>query len=113
VHLLGVRLVHPTPTVIARNVSLGSKATLAVRNIILGPGEAAKAHQTDEYCPVQRIRDATDIYTRLAVAWRARSGFHLPARIVELRESMDSFDAAEPVRGREIDLSDSSTARPN
>ncbi|WP_424629882.1 M20 family metallopeptidase [Bradyrhizobium sp. SYSU BS000235] len=37
--------------------------------IILGPGEAAKAHQTDEYCSVQRIREATDIYAKLAAKW--------------------------------------------
>jgi succinyl-diaminopimelate desuccinylase len=37
--------------------------------IILGPGEAAKAHQTDEYCSVQRIREACDIYARLADRW--------------------------------------------
>ncbi|MGQ0681743.1 M20 family metallopeptidase [Bradyrhizobium sp.] len=37
--------------------------------IILGPGEAAKAHQTDEYCSVQRIREATEIYTRIAERW--------------------------------------------
>src|SRR5256714_3760466 len=33
--------------------------------IILGPGEAAKAHQTDEDCSVERIRDASDGYSRL------------------------------------------------
>src|SRR4051812_29336849 len=37
--------------------------------IILGPGEAAKAHQTDEYCSVQRIREASDIYARIAARW--------------------------------------------
>ena len=37
--------------------------------IILGPGEAAKAHQTDEYCSVQRIREACDIYERIAFSW--------------------------------------------
>ena len=41
--------------------------------IILGPGEAAKAHQTDEYCSVQRIRDASDIYARLAAGWTGMS----------------------------------------
>jgi succinyl-diaminopimelate desuccinylase len=41
--------------------------------IILGPGEAAKAHQTDEYCPVQRIREASDIYSKLAAKWSATS----------------------------------------
>src|SRR3954469_4475357 len=37
--------------------------------IILGPGEAAKAHQTDEYCSVERIHAATDIYGKLAARW--------------------------------------------
>src|SRR5438477_5956133 len=41
--------------------------------IILGPGEAAKAHQIDEYCSVERIRAATDIYSRLAARWPGRS----------------------------------------
>jgi acetylornithine deacetylase/succinyl-diaminopimelate desuccinylase-like protein len=41
--------------------------------IILGPGEAAKAHQTDEYCSVERIRDATDMYSRLAARWSRTS----------------------------------------
>ena len=40
--------------------------------IILGPGEAAKAHQTDEYCSVRRIREASDIYSRLATRWIGR-----------------------------------------
>jgi succinyl-diaminopimelate desuccinylase len=42
--------------------------------IILGPGEAAKAHQTDEYCDVRCIREATDIYSKIAAAWIARPG---------------------------------------
>jgi succinyl-diaminopimelate desuccinylase len=37
--------------------------------IILGPGEAAKAHQTDEYCSVDRICAATQIYAELAARW--------------------------------------------
>jgi succinyl-diaminopimelate desuccinylase len=41
--------------------------------IILGPGEAAKAHQTDEFCSVQRIREASDIYSRLAARWSGSS----------------------------------------
>jgi len=41
--------------------------------IILGPGEAAKAHQTDEFCSVQRVREATDIYSRITVRWAAKA----------------------------------------
>ena len=40
--------------------------------IILGPGEAAKAHQTDEYCLVDRIHEATAIYAALAAKWAAQ-----------------------------------------
>ena len=41
--------------------------------IILGPGEAAKAHQIDEYCSVQRIREASAIYSRVAAHWTAKT----------------------------------------
>ena len=34
--------------------------------VILGPGEPAMAHQTDEHCRVDRLIEATEIYTRLA-----------------------------------------------
>jgi succinyl-diaminopimelate desuccinylase len=37
--------------------------------VILGPGEAAKAHQTDEYCSVRRVHQACDIYGRLSGRW--------------------------------------------
>ncbi len=37
--------------------------------IILGPGEPALAHQTDEYCLVSRIEEAEAIYTEIAVRW--------------------------------------------
>lgn len=36
-----------------------------VPTLILGPGEAAQAHQTDEYCLAHRIEEATEIYARL------------------------------------------------
>ncbi len=37
--------------------------------VILGPGELAQAHQTDEYCLVSRIERATEIYARLIRGW--------------------------------------------
>jgi succinyl-diaminopimelate desuccinylase len=40
-----------------------------VPTLILGPGEPELAHQTDEWCSVQRIRQATDIYRRLIADW--------------------------------------------
>ncbi|HWL29316.1 MAG TPA: M20 family metallopeptidase [Burkholderiaceae bacterium] len=37
--------------------------------LILGPGDAHMAHQTDEYCPVYRITEARDIYARAIEDW--------------------------------------------
>ncbi|MCC7017178.1 MAG: M20 family metallopeptidase [Rhodospirillales bacterium] len=37
--------------------------------VILGPGEPELAHQTDEYCMVERIREAEAIFTYLALEW--------------------------------------------
>ena len=42
-----------------------------VPTIILGPGEASMAHQTDEYCFVSRIEQAVDIYRTLAENWNS------------------------------------------
>ncbi len=39
---------------------------------ILGPGEAAMAHQTDEYCVVDRIDQAVDAYVKIAKRWNAQ-----------------------------------------
>ena len=40
--------------------------------VILGPGEATMAHQTDEYCVVDRIDQAVDAYVEIAKRWNAR-----------------------------------------
>ncbi|MDH3609207.1 MAG: M20 family metallopeptidase [Gammaproteobacteria bacterium] len=37
--------------------------------LVLGPGEAAMAHQTDEFCFVDRIEEAVDLYERIANQW--------------------------------------------
>jgi succinyl-diaminopimelate desuccinylase len=37
--------------------------------VILGPGEPELAHQTDEYCVVERVREAVAIFTYLALEW--------------------------------------------
>ncbi len=37
--------------------------------VILGPGEAAMAHQTDEYCRVDRIHEARALFTDLIDDW--------------------------------------------
>jgi succinyl-diaminopimelate desuccinylase len=37
--------------------------------VVLGPGEAAMAHQTDEYCSMERIRQSVSIYEALVRDW--------------------------------------------
>jgi len=37
--------------------------------VVLGPGEAAMAHQTDEYCSMERIRQSMSIYEALIDDW--------------------------------------------
>ena len=37
--------------------------------VILGPGEKEMAHQTDEYCVIERIDEAVEIYRALASDW--------------------------------------------
>jgi succinyl-diaminopimelate desuccinylase len=37
--------------------------------VILGPGEKEMAHQTDEYCVVERIDEAVEIYRTIASNW--------------------------------------------
>ena len=36
-----------------------------VATVVIGPGEAAQCHQTDEFCYVHQIDEAFDIYTAL------------------------------------------------
>jgi len=45
--------------------ALGDPPTL-----ILGPGETEMAHQTDEYCLVDRISEAVDIYSDIILSWQ-------------------------------------------
>jgi succinyl-diaminopimelate desuccinylase len=40
-----------------------------VPTVILGPGELTLAHQTDEYCRVDRIEQATALFEELARRW--------------------------------------------
>ena len=39
--------------------------------VIFGPGELALAHQTDEYCFISRIEQATQLYSQLIQKWCA------------------------------------------
>jgi succinyl-diaminopimelate desuccinylase len=45
------------------------KVYKAVPTVVLGPGEAPMAHQTDEYVSMQRIRQAVAIYEELIRDW--------------------------------------------
>jgi succinyl-diaminopimelate desuccinylase len=49
----------------------GSVLSVAYRApaVILGPGAAAQAHQTDECCRLDRIDQAVELYTELARHW--------------------------------------------
>lgn len=40
-----------------------------VPTVILGPGPAHMAHQTDEYCEIEKIDEAVEIYRRLIGDW--------------------------------------------
>ena len=40
-----------------------------VPTLILGPGAAHLAHQTNEYCELEQIRTAVEIYRRLILEW--------------------------------------------
>lgn len=40
--------------------------------IVLGPGHPAMAHRTDEWCSIDRLEQAREIYTRLALDWCLR-----------------------------------------
>jgi succinyl-diaminopimelate desuccinylase len=54
------------------DASMLTPAFGGVPTVILGPGELGLAHQTDEWCLVSRIRDATEIYRELARRWGRR-----------------------------------------
>ena len=45
------------------------KAYVGAPTVVLGPGEAAMAHQTDEYCSMERTRQAVAIYEALIADW--------------------------------------------
>lgn len=46
-----------------------SSAMGAPPSIILGPGELATMHMTDEWCSTQRIETAVEIYEKIICAW--------------------------------------------
>ncbi|HTJ92996.1 MAG TPA: M20 family metallopeptidase [Pararobbsia sp.] len=44
-------------------------ATAWPPTIVLGPGETAMAHKTDEYCRVDRLSDAVELYRAILLDW--------------------------------------------
>lgn len=48
--------------------------------VVLGPGDPALAHRTDEWCSLERLRQAAAIYERLARDWCAGAAAAGPAR---------------------------------
>lgn len=62
----------PTEPAIATYFTDAAALTKAYGNpptLILGPGEAEQAHQTDEFCYVSRIEEAKYAYTEIAKNW--------------------------------------------
>jgi succinyl-diaminopimelate desuccinylase len=56
------------------DASILKKAYGGAPTLVLGPGEQSLAHKTDEYCYVQRIGEAADIYARLLADWQSNAG---------------------------------------
>jgi succinyl-diaminopimelate desuccinylase len=61
----------PTPRAQTYNTDAGNllKVYKGVPAVVLGPGEAAQAHQTDEFCSMERIRQSVAIYEDLIRDW--------------------------------------------
>jgi succinyl-diaminopimelate desuccinylase len=45
------------------------KAYVGAPTVVLGPGEAAMAHQTDEYCSMERLRQSVEMYEKIIHDW--------------------------------------------
>lgn len=51
------------------DASILTPAFAGVPTLILGPGESAMAHRTDEWCSTERLNQAVEIYERILDAW--------------------------------------------
>jgi succinyl-diaminopimelate desuccinylase len=62
---------HPQPRVATyfTDAAALSLAYDSPPTVILGPGEPHMAHQTDEYCNVQRIGVAVEAYEQIIRRW--------------------------------------------
>ena len=61
----------PVPATYFTDASVLTPAYGGIPTVVLGPGEMALCHQTDEHCRVDRIEQCVEIYTQLARAWCA------------------------------------------
>jgi succinyl-diaminopimelate desuccinylase len=61
----------PVPRAASYNTDAGNllKVYAGVPTVVLGPGEPQLAHQTDEYCSMQRIRQSVAIYEEIIRDW--------------------------------------------
>lgn len=61
----------PVPRTVSYNSDAGNflKTWRGAPTVILGPGEASMAHQTDEYCRMSRIRESVAIYESIIRDW--------------------------------------------
>jgi len=61
----------PEPRAASYNTDAGNllKAYAGAPVVVLGPGEPQLAHQTDEYCSVERLRQSVAIYEELIRDW--------------------------------------------
>jgi len=55
------------------DASILTPAMEGAPTLVLGPGEPTLAHQTDEWCSVERVRQAMAIYRELIVDWAGQS----------------------------------------
>jgi succinyl-diaminopimelate desuccinylase len=51
------------------DASVLTPAMNGVPTLILGPGETAMAHKTNEYCLISKIDEAVDLYTEIGQQW--------------------------------------------
>lgn len=61
----------PEPRAASYNTDAGNllKAYAGAPAVVLGPGEPQLAHQTDEYCSMERVRECVAIYEEIIRDW--------------------------------------------
>lgn len=69
---LGARTPPRTATYMTDAANL-RKAYVGAPTVVLGPGEPQMAHQTDEYCSQERVRQAVALYEALIADWLSRA----------------------------------------